>query len=362
MTRSEYLTKIATLLQDISVEERKEAMKFYNDYFDEAGDDNADQAIKDLGSPEEVASKIRESLASGDFVKPEPPKYTTPNVAFTPVETATPAKKNSFPGWAIALIIVGVVLLMLVPFIFGIATFSRAARVVMGSSHSVVDYNGPAQSGSYEAADVESINIEIDAGNFDIVVDNGSNSVWMGYNNVTIGDITEDFDGDTFRFKYKVTGNISGFGKSGQGPSFTLYVPSGFSCEDITIAMGAGDVDFSGDLKCTDKIDISIGAGNLEIDGWNINDLNLKCGCGNFEFKGTLTGDMEADLGAGNMSLYLTGSESDHNYDVEKAVGNFTINGHSFMGIAGDHEIDNDSDSTIEVKCAMGNVEIFTDK
>ena len=35
MNRVEYMTRLASMLQDIPVEERQEAMKYYNDYFDE---------------------------------------------------------------------------------------------------------------------------------------------------------------------------------------------------------------------------------------------------------------------------------------------------------------------------------------
>ena len=37
MNRIEFMTELAALLQDISAEERIEAMQYYNDYFDDAG-------------------------------------------------------------------------------------------------------------------------------------------------------------------------------------------------------------------------------------------------------------------------------------------------------------------------------------
>ena len=50
MNRVEFMTELASLLQDVPVEERREAMRYYNDYFDEAGKENEAQAISDLGS------------------------------------------------------------------------------------------------------------------------------------------------------------------------------------------------------------------------------------------------------------------------------------------------------------------------
>jgi len=50
------------LLQDISDEERKEALLFYENYFDEAGEDNEQKIIQELGSPSRIAAIIKDGL------------------------------------------------------------------------------------------------------------------------------------------------------------------------------------------------------------------------------------------------------------------------------------------------------------
>ncbi len=40
MTRKEFMQELAFLLQDINEDERKEALLFYENYFDEAGLEN----------------------------------------------------------------------------------------------------------------------------------------------------------------------------------------------------------------------------------------------------------------------------------------------------------------------------------
>lgn len=59
MNRTEFMTHLAALLQDIPVEERRDAMQYYNDYFDDAGVENEQQVIKELESPQKVAAKIK---------------------------------------------------------------------------------------------------------------------------------------------------------------------------------------------------------------------------------------------------------------------------------------------------------------
>ena len=65
MNRIEYMTELAALLQDVPVEERREAMKYYNDYFDDAGEENEQRVIEELGSPEKVAATIKAGLSGG---------------------------------------------------------------------------------------------------------------------------------------------------------------------------------------------------------------------------------------------------------------------------------------------------------
>ncbi len=66
MNRIEFMKKLEALLRNISVDERKEAIQYYNDYFDDAGPENEDEVIKDLGSPERVAATIKAGLKGQD--------------------------------------------------------------------------------------------------------------------------------------------------------------------------------------------------------------------------------------------------------------------------------------------------------
>lgn len=62
MNRIEFMTELAALLQDVPVVERQEAMKYYNDYFDDAGEENEHQVIEELESPAKVAATIKADL------------------------------------------------------------------------------------------------------------------------------------------------------------------------------------------------------------------------------------------------------------------------------------------------------------
>lgn len=67
MNRVEFMQQLERLLMDIPEHDRLDAIAYYNDYFDEAGIENEAQVIRELGSPEKVATTIKMDLnASGN--------------------------------------------------------------------------------------------------------------------------------------------------------------------------------------------------------------------------------------------------------------------------------------------------------
>jgi len=61
MTKQEFMKELESLLSDIPLEEREEALKFYDNYFEDAGREH-EEIIKELGSPAEVAGIIKAEL------------------------------------------------------------------------------------------------------------------------------------------------------------------------------------------------------------------------------------------------------------------------------------------------------------
>lgn len=66
MNRVEFMTELEKLLQYVPAEEKAEAMQFYNDYFDDAGQENESQVIDELGSPAKIAAMIKAGLGEQD--------------------------------------------------------------------------------------------------------------------------------------------------------------------------------------------------------------------------------------------------------------------------------------------------------
>lgn len=62
MNRVDFMKELEYLLQDIPDEEKTEALAYYRDYLEDAGDENEEQVIGEFGSPERVAAIIRSDL------------------------------------------------------------------------------------------------------------------------------------------------------------------------------------------------------------------------------------------------------------------------------------------------------------
>ena len=63
MTKQEFMYRLAQELLTLPPEERVCALTFYEEYFADAGEENAEAVIRELGSPEAVARAIKEDFA-----------------------------------------------------------------------------------------------------------------------------------------------------------------------------------------------------------------------------------------------------------------------------------------------------------
>ena len=64
MTRQEYMQQLAALLAAMPEAERRDALDYYEEYFDAAGPEKEAQTIQELGSPQNVAEKIWEGTGA----------------------------------------------------------------------------------------------------------------------------------------------------------------------------------------------------------------------------------------------------------------------------------------------------------
>lgn len=62
MNRDEFMKQLEHLLLDLPADEREEALRYYQDYFDDAGVTEEARIIEELGTPQKVAKLIKNNL------------------------------------------------------------------------------------------------------------------------------------------------------------------------------------------------------------------------------------------------------------------------------------------------------------
>ena len=183
-------------------------------------------------------------------------------------------------------------------------------------------------------------------------------------------------DGSTLDIEYDVEHH---WNTNSNDTCIIVEIPAGMSLDKMDLDIGAADVHFDmTDVICdkllldvgaanviaeefnvTELIDVSVGAGNVEIYGGSYKDVKIDCGVGNFNMEGTVAGDLTADCGMGNVELNLTGEEDAYNYKLSCGLGSLVVNENTYSSIAGSHNVTNEGAvGTIDLDCGMGNIEV----
>ncbi|MGE7688817.1 DUF1700 domain-containing protein [Lysinibacillus sp. NPDC097214] len=122
MNRASYLKKLRGKLQRLPAHEIDAALAYYEEYFDEAGEENEKRVIQQLGSPSHVASQIMADYALKDLEA---------------TSTSTSTKKNMSAIWLIILAILSaplslplLVVAIALIFSFGAVIFSVIIAII----------------------------------------------------------------------------------------------------------------------------------------------------------------------------------------------------------------------------------------
>ena len=158
MNKEEFLRELARLLQNIPDSERIEALQYYEDYFNDAGPENEQKVLEELGTPRKVADTIKDGLlANMDCRETIGGQNTTAYQSTVGGQGATAyqstvggqntatyqtppvQKEEGIPAWAIVLIVIGCifcspVIIALAAVLFGliVAVMSVMFALVIG--------------------------------------------------------------------------------------------------------------------------------------------------------------------------------------------------------------------------------------
>ena len=144
MTRNEYMEQLKRYLRRLPKEDYENAVEYFSEYFDEAGPENEQQVMKDLGDPKEAAREVLLNLLEESVENGSAEEASRTETVKTFSEKALPEKKKRSPGKiillaflvicaspvSIALLIAGLAVLAAVVLVIAAVIFSLAVTSI----------------------------------------------------------------------------------------------------------------------------------------------------------------------------------------------------------------------------------------
>ena len=321
MTRQEYMQQLAALLTAMPEAERRDALDYYEEYFDAAGPEKEAHTIQELGSPQNVAEKIWEGTGA---------QSDTPMQDNSMPEQGSRRRKS--PVW-IVLVILAILIVVLLVFIgsfkivtkyqYGIAESATAEEVptqeAAGGTTENMDESTDENTETAitkESAKSESTNrlenstmtldakqaqtmvLDLDCGEVAFVRSNAADEITLRFENFYSDWLERTVDESGFSVRYKIPkGYISG---SDPTPTLSIALPE-IELEQIELNLNLGSADL-GTLKAK-SIQADLALGSLYADELQ-------------------TGQLDATLALGNAEL---GTVQAERVTIENAQGDVTI-------------------------------------
>lgn len=111
--------------------------------------------------------------------------------------------------------------------------------------------------------------------------------------------------------------------------------------------------------KVFDEIVLDVGAGEAEFKGISVNRLVGEVGAGVLNFNGDIRKEGKVDCGVGEADLHLKGNPEDYDYKLSCGIGEIELNKEtSLSGFAGEKSVDNGADRLIKLECGVGKIKL----
>lgn len=130
------------------------------------------------------------------------------------------------------------------------------------------------------------------------------------------------------------------------------------AANDINIEGGAGKIETES-LIANEKLDADMGAGDFYITEAKLGETDIECGVGRFVIdRCELNGDAEISGGVGDVTIGIVGEKEDFNYELSCGIGELEVFDESYTSLGKDKEIDNGARYTISLECGVGKVTV----
>ena len=395
MTRQEYMQQLAALLAAMPEAERRDALDYYEEYFDAAGPEKEAQTIQELGSPQDVAEKIWEGTGAQ-------PGTSIPDNSMP--EQGSRRRKS--PVWIVLAILAILIVVLLVfngsfkivtKYQYSIAesataeevppqeTTGDAAEEIAGGATESTDENTEtaitkesAKSEStnrlesstmtLDAKQVQTMVLDLDCGEIAFVRSNAADEITLRFENFYSGWLERTVDEDSFTVQYKLPkGYISG---SDPTPTLSIALPE-MELEQIELNLNLGSADlgtlkaksiqadlalgslYADDLQ-TEQLDATLALGSAELGNVQANRVTIENAQGDVTISRLLgASQVQVTDQLGNIALTL-GEKAD-GYSVQAAcgLGSITVSG---AKQASPYSANSKAANTVILNAALGDI------
>lgn len=364
MNRAEYLRALSEALSGrVSGDEREDILRYYEEYFDEAGPEGTAALIDELGDPFALAGRLTEE---GGFVSKG--------------RNRTPSAGRS-RGRKIALIVIGCLLAvgLLDLAVFRLLFGSRSAPQPSPPATATVPAGAvpPAAAQSQTPApkppvgeQFSSIELDIAVGSVELRTGDGYDvelewnekkdytmtaAVERGVLQVSSSKPVHDIDTEDYDAHVRITVPQ---GAVMDGIKLAVGVGSvsaeGITADGLGVATGVGSVTAE-DCAVKRSIDLTTGMGNVSAEDCTAErSIVLETGMGTAELYGPLAGKTGVSSGMGKVTVRTSTAAADCAYDIECGMGTLTVDGGEYTKEA------RKARGSVKLDCSsgMGNVNV----
>lgn len=382
MDKITYLAQLAEgLARWVPERERQEILRYYAEYFEEAGPQREADVVAELGDPWALSSRL---AIEGGYVTQEQASSWTP-----------PRKKRKI--WPIVLGVAGVMAAVVV--MAFTAMFNYAGRLIRNFipnraySEAVVDevttWDNEAEQWTYieqgtdgvgtllEPESFQSVEVDISIG--DVTIYAGNDFYLELKDDAALGCFLGYKVEDGVLKVYNTDDNVFELpGKPRYSSQVVLNIPEGYGLDEVQITTGAGDVVLEGvtaqkltvDTKlgavdCTaqnlQKVKLNSGLGDVTLytDTYIEKKMELSSGMGDVNLYGYPAPDMKVSTSMGDVQASLYGcSIEDCSTDLSSGMGAVSVNGQNYGSSAAINR-NGDSLYALEASSGMGEVSLY---
>lgn len=332
MNRREFMAALSAALSDlVPAGEKNDILRYYEEYFDDAGPDREAEVIRSLGDPAQLARKI---AREGGYRTDEPG-----------------SGKRRIRPW---IFVVAAVVVVIAAIVIQIAVSQAVNRGSHQDVPGAATAQMPSSAGNEEAEPLQQFqSVDVEVAVADVTLRTGDSfSVSLEWNRERNYTMSYELRGDVLKVSSQKL-STSGIDMGNYESRVVITVPEGTALEQIEIETGLGGITVTGVSAA--EMELQTGLGDVTADGVLVQgDLTMNTGLGDVTLLGAPAADMTLESGMGNIRAELSCAAADCGYQLESGMGTIRLDGQEFK----DSVKKKDGRYELEAATGMGDIDV----